>query len=226
MIVGDGEELPSYEELVMRMELSGAVPIQKRTYDAIFREDGLLIVKAQRWFSAGMSSGKFRRFLGEHRSYIEDFVGFCLVNHLRVSEHVLEGIESLSIPEGVEFIGYAAFCGYRGLTNVTIPDTVTSIGYGAFYGCGGLTVVTIPDSVKSIGDWAFEGCSGLTTVAIGSGVECIGEFAFHGCENLRRVAVNAENMYRVKKLYDWGGDVLFEMQCEGKRRETGIGAKA
>ena len=51
-----------------------------------------------------------------------------------------------------------------GLTSVTIPNNVTSIMYAAFYNCSGLTSVTIPTNVTSIANSAFGNCSGLTTV--------------------------------------------------------------
>jgi hypothetical protein len=60
-----------------------------------------------------------------------------------------------------------AFYGCSGLTSVTIPNSVTSIGWAAFYNCSGLTSITIPNSVTSIGNNAFSGCSGLTTVFYG-----------------------------------------------------------
>ena len=40
-------------------------------------------------------------------------------------------------------------------STVTIPNSVTSIGYAAFRGCKNLKMVTIPNSVTSIEGWAF-----------------------------------------------------------------------
>ena len=77
-------------------------------------------------------------------------------------------LTSVTVPNSVTSIGYAAFEYCTGLTSVTIPNSVTSIGGAAFSNCSGLTSVTIPNSVTSIGGSAFSGCSGLTSVHITS----------------------------------------------------------
>ncbi|MBQ0087849.1 MAG: leucine-rich repeat protein, partial [Prevotellaceae bacterium] len=50
-------------------------------------------------------------------------------------------------------IGSSAFSYCRGLTSITIPNSVTSIGYAAFWNCSGLKDVynyaTTPPSIKS-----------------------------------------------------------------------------
>ena len=50
------------------------------------------------------------------------------------------------------------------ITSVTLGDGVTYIGKYAFAGCTKLTSVTIPSSVTEIGESAFSGCSGLKSV--------------------------------------------------------------
>ena len=77
-----------------------------------------------------------------------------------------ELVKDLIIPDGVTYIGRAAFVGCNSLTSVTIPDSVESIGEYAFYECGGLISVTIPKSVTSIYDRAFDDCSRLENVYI------------------------------------------------------------
>ena len=47
------------------------------------------------------------------------------------------------------------FYGCTVLTGVTIPDGVNSIGYSTFCGCTGLTSIAIPERVTAIGDEAF-----------------------------------------------------------------------
>jgi formylglycine-generating enzyme required for sulfatase activity len=67
----------------------------------------------------------------------------------------------------VTSIGDWAFSGCS-LTSVTIPDSVTSIGYAAFRECSGLTSVTIGNGVTSIDQSAFSDCTGLVNVTFQS----------------------------------------------------------
>ena len=89
-----------------------------------------------------------------------------------------ELVTDLVIPDGVENIGNAAFCGYRKLTSVSIPGSVTKISAAAFSGCSRLTSVSIPDSVESIEAYAFYGCGSMKSVTIPESVTHIGEVAF------------------------------------------------
>ena len=73
-------------------------------------------------------------------------------------------LTSVTIAEGVTFIGTRAFYYCTGLTSITIPSSVTAIGTEAFYYCTGLTSITIPASVTAIGNYAFSGCADLTSV--------------------------------------------------------------
>ena len=91
------------------------------------------------------------------------------------------GLTSVIIPNSVTSIGFAAFSG-SGLTSVIIPNSVTSIGVYAFDYCFGLTSVIIPNSVTSIDNGAFYNCSGLTSVTIPNSVTFIGDYAFQGCK--------------------------------------------
>jgi len=47
-------------------------------------------------------------------------------------------ITSISIPEGIEYIGNCAFLGCVNLNTITIPSSVTTIGATAFWNCSNL----------------------------------------------------------------------------------------
>lgn len=66
-------------------------------------------------------------------------------------------ITSVTIPEGVTYIGDAAFKFCRSLSEVIVPESVTKIGEGAFANCSNLSNIVIPQSVIIIGSSAFGG---------------------------------------------------------------------
>lgn len=90
----------------------------------------------------------------------------------------------LTLREGTERVGDAAFRGCKGLASITLPDGLTTIGKYAFYGCGGLNSFTVPESVTSIGSSAFDGCRGLTDVRLGRSITNIEELAFANCSKI------------------------------------------
>ena len=125
------------------------------------------------------------------------------------------GLTSVTIPEGVEYLGMYMFKDCTSLTSVTLPQTlknmnaetfmsctkltninipsiVETIGNNAFSSCTSLTRITIPNSVTKIETDAFYG-SGLTSVTIPSRVTTIGTGAFKSCPNLLEIIVEEDN---------------------------------
>lgn len=97
------------------------------------------------------------------------------------------GLQSIEIPEGVEFVGDSAFWGCEQLQSVKFPSTLTGIAMFAFNDCTSLTSVSFPASLKVIPAYGFCDCTSLTTVELPEGVKQIGEDAFCGCKNLNNV---------------------------------------
>jgi hypothetical protein len=67
---------------------------------------------------------------------------------------LIAGCKNTIIPNTVTAIGNYAFCGCRDLESVTLPESLECIGYYSFAGTG-LTTVTIPVNVNEIGLSAF-----------------------------------------------------------------------
>ena len=100
-----------------------------------------------------------------------------------------EGLNSVTLPNGITSIGKDTFGFCTGLVSVNIPNSVTSIDDWAFYYCSALTSITIPDGVTSIGASAFKNCSNLTSVTIPDGVTSIGADAFYDCGRLTNISI-------------------------------------
>ena len=83
------------------------------------------------------------------------------------SNVLMTGCKNTIIPNSVDTIGEAAFCG-SGLTSISIPGSITTIGNEAFWSSE-LTNVAISSSVTTIGKGAFSCCPSLTDINIASG---------------------------------------------------------
>ena len=90
----------------------------------------------------------------------------------------------VTIPEGVQSIGFGAFRDCKSLSSLTLPTSLQSIGDSAFYGCSSLTSLTLPSSLQSIGDSAFWGCNSLTSLTLPSSLQSIGDGVFRDCKSL------------------------------------------
>jgi len=120
---------------------------------------------------------------------------------------------SVTIPDGVTYIGAKAFRECTSLTFITIPNSVTSIGVYAFLGtpwfdsqpdgvvyAGKIayrykgdvpanTTVKLKEGTIGIADYAFDNCTSLNSVTIPNGVTHIGNGAFDHCTGLTSINI-------------------------------------
>ena len=99
-------------------------------------------------------------------------------------------LKTIVIPESVETIERAAFCGCENLSSFEIPARVKTIEEEVFCYCRSLTSIEIPANVKTIGDGAFS-MPALTSIKIPTNVETIGNDVFSFCKSLKTVDMSA-----------------------------------
>ena len=132
----------------------------------------------------------------EYSAMTDAVIGDCVTNVGKnddtYSDSVFSECSSLSsvtIPNGVTYIGSYAFRGCSSLTSLTIPNGVTSIGDYAFYNCTSLSSVTIPSGVTSIGETAFGFCTSLQNITFLSGITSVAPWMFQHCTSLTSVTI-------------------------------------
>jgi len=93
---------------------------------------------------------------------------------------LLVGCQTTIIPKNVKIIAPNTFAGQTAITKLTIPNGVEEIGDAAFQECNFETIV-LPHSVKSVENAIFQMCAQLKTAYIGNGLERIMSGVFRNC---------------------------------------------
>lgn len=100
-------------------------------------------------------------------------------------------LESIAIPDSVEYIGESAFENNKNLKSVSLGNGVIEIAQGAFNNCTKLTgELVIPDSCERIGYNSFSNTD-ITSIYIGSGLNGFGTLS--GLDSLLQIEVSPEN---------------------------------
>lgn len=94
------------------------------------------------------------------------------------------GLQSINIPDRVQYIWTFAFTDCKNLTDVKMPKQLRQIEQGAFKGCDKLAKISIPDYVSKIGYQAFMDCEALNVDSWGKSIESIRDEAFTNCKSL------------------------------------------
>ena len=114
------------------------------------------------------------------------------------------GLEGLSIPDSVEYIGEGAFECCSKFNNVEIKISDCVCGDSIFHGCHGIIGISVSgidygqeaeggniETLQSgvIPSYFCYGCHDIESVNVGQGIEMIGYQSFAMCKNLRRVSL-------------------------------------
>ncbi len=110
-------------------------------------------------------------------------------------------ITSLTIQEGILWIGQFSFSDLPNLKTVILPSSLTYIAKWAFSGCKSLQSIIIPNKVDTIDTNAFEGCTNLKRIDIPSSVKNFGYFVFQACPNLTIYGKNGSAAFYYAQKY-------------------------
>ena len=144
------------------------------------------------------------------RNVVPDSCKVTLTNlNIRAGTQKINGVfggcpmlRNVTIPDGVEWIDYAAFKDDTGLGSLFIPRTAESILYSAFDGCSGLTNV---HSLASIRGVDFIGCVNIRSVTAPS---CeFGQVFAAASQSLTRLVILPDEE---RMVYDCGGLVALK----------------
>lgn len=99
------------------------------------------------------------------------------------------GLESVTVPDSVKYIGENSFAGCVQLKRAVLPNKLKEIKENTFRWCKSLREVVFPRELDAVRLSAFEGCDALQTVDLPEGVASIEEGAFAGCKSLESIYI-------------------------------------
>ena len=112
----------------------------------------------------------------------------CVVEVENLAFSDCKQLREVIFNDGLQKIGWNAFCGCTSLSSITLPSTVIEVENRAFKNCSQLREVLFNEGLKKIGYAAFYECRSLSSIIIlPSTVTEIGNMAFDSCNNLREV---------------------------------------
>ena len=100
----------------------------------------------------------------------------------------ISGLESITIPEGVEIIDSYAFSQCKALEEIIIPNTVTVMEQYCLRQTESLKTVDLPDGLKETG-WGMFQQGGLETIELPEGLTRVAEYTFCDCDSLTEVII-------------------------------------
>lgn len=132
--------------------------------------------------------------------------------------------ETLSLPEGLESIGCAAFENCSGLTGLALPQSLYRLDRLAFSGCRSISGTLDLSGVTELEADAFSSCDALEEVILSGALTQIPERLFYGCGTLARVdipegvtVIGPDAFYRT---------AISSIELPGGLKEIGSGAFA
>jgi hypothetical protein len=97
-------------------------------------------------------------------------------------------ITSLTISEGITYLGARAFGDCDALASVSVPASLAECeadwGAGPFAECDALKQVSFAAGARAVPQYVFSGCTGIESVSVPEGCTEVGDYAFARCTAL------------------------------------------
>ncbi|MBQ9806295.1 MAG: leucine-rich repeat domain-containing protein [Clostridia bacterium] len=162
-LLADAEtKVAYYEGLAVNLqdrllEVQSALYTSRAEYDALYA-----LYQASNKEPSNEASGSSTSTAVDSFRYIKENGGVTVTAYLGKSKEVvlpthIDGLPVLAVFD-------RAFSQNTDITSITLPEGVESIGWFAFSGCTSLQTVTLPASVQTISYGAFDNCNKDLTV--------------------------------------------------------------
>ena len=139
------------------------------------------------------SQGDFPAINGILHKYMGSSGQVTVPSHIREigdgAFYAAKGIQSVTLPEGLEIIGPGAF-GECSLTEISLPASLKEIRTGAFIRSG-LTRVHVPGKETMLSEGVFSNCADLTDVILDNEITKLPARLFSCCRELRYLTLPA-----------------------------------
>lgn len=100
--------------------------------------------------------------------------------------------KTVSIPEGIKFIGDFAFKDKTNIEKINFPASLLEIGESAFERCLNISFILLPNNVTKIGRKAFNRCFNVSYIQLNENLLEIDEEAFGYCNKVKNININSK----------------------------------
>lgn len=143
-------------------------------------------------FVLAMKQPRIKKEMKEARARIKSVIIGDFIKKIGASAFEgCEGLEQVSLPQGITELPEKCFAGCIKIKEFVIPETVKKMGDGVFCGCESIESITLSPALTEIPPITFEGCFKLKAIDLGSSIKKIGYAAFRRCEALSEILIPA-----------------------------------
>lgn len=126
------------------------------------------------------------KFKGSPKDVVipEEIDGYPVTQILEKAFANCETLETINLPQSLEFIGKQAFISCTNLIKITLPPRVCHLGSSAFSHCTSLSEVTLSEDLEKINESTFFKCTNLSQVVFNKKLKIIDMYSFFLCQKL------------------------------------------